>query len=136
MATEALGRSPLLSGLPPEAATNLQKGARRRTFQRGEVIFHKGDPGTSMFAIVDGQVKIVLPSDGGEEALLGVLNAGDYFGELSLIDGCPRSATIIATEQTETMMIQREDFLESLRSSPGSGSQRAAGSGPAPAGDR
>ena len=66
----------------------------------------------------EGQVKIVLPSDSGEEALLTVLNEGDFFGELSLIDGQPRSATIVTTAPTETVVLHREDFLNFLRTSP------------------
>ena len=57
-----------------------------------------------MFLIVEGQVKMILPSESGDEILLGVL---DVFGELSVIDGRPRSATIVATEATETAVIER-----------------------------
>jgi CRP/FNR family transcriptional regulator/CRP/FNR family cyclic AMP-dependent transcriptional regulator len=113
-----LQRLPLFAGLPAETASLLEAGSQKRSFRRGEVIFHKGDPGSSMFLIVEGQVRIVLPSDGGEEALLGVLDSGDFFGELSLIDGQPRSATIIASEPTETIMLHREDFLKAIHTSP------------------
>src|SRR6266571_5238840 len=106
-----LQRLPLFAGLPDETAALLEGGVQKRSFRRGEVIFHKGDPGSSMFLIVEGQVKIVLPSDGGEEALLGVLDKGDFFGELSLIDGHPRSATIVATEATDTIVLHRDEFL-------------------------
>ena len=104
----------LFSGLPVEMTALLELDAQRRSFRRGEVIFHKGDPGTSMFAIVDGQVKIVLPSDSGDEALLAVLDRGDIFGELSLIDGQPRSATVVAAEPTETLVLHRETLLKAL----------------------
>jgi CRP/FNR family transcriptional regulator, cyclic AMP receptor protein len=96
----------------------ITQGARRRTFGRGETVFHKGDPGGSMFLILDGQVKIVLPSQDGEEALLGVLDEGECFGELSLLDGAPRSATIVATEPTETLMVQREDVIQAMATHP------------------
>jgi CRP/FNR family transcriptional regulator/CRP/FNR family cyclic AMP-dependent transcriptional regulator len=113
-----LKQVPLLSGLPPETLTMLEPGARRRTYRRGEVIFHKGDPGNSMFLILEGQVKIVLPSEGGQEALLGVLDAGDCFGELSIIDAQPRSATIVATTPTVTLMVHRDDFERVLEQHP------------------
>ncbi|HZT08457.1 MAG TPA: Crp/Fnr family transcriptional regulator [Chloroflexota bacterium] len=118
MAGGALQRLPLFAGLPPETARLLESGAQKRSFRRGEVIFHKGDPGTSMYLIVEGQVKIVLPSDTGDEALLGVLDVGDFFGELSLIDGQPRSATIVATEPTDTIVLHRDEFLRVIRANP------------------
>ena len=62
----------LLPGLSPECTAALTQGARKRSFDRGEAIFHKGDPGASMFVILKGQVKIVLPWDGGEEAIASV----------------------------------------------------------------
>jgi CRP/FNR family transcriptional regulator/CRP/FNR family cyclic AMP-dependent transcriptional regulator len=96
----------------------LEAEAQRRTFRRGEAIFHKGDPGTSMFAILEGQVKILLPSEAGDEALLAVLDRGDFFGELSLIDGQPRSATVVAAEPTETLVLHREALLRALTANP------------------
>src|ERR1044071_4811587 len=118
MVSGVLSRLPLFTGLSTETTALLEAGIQKRSFRRGEVIFHKGDPGSSMYLIVEGQVKIVLPSDAGEEALLGVLDKGDFFGELSLIDGQPRSATIIASEPTETIMIHRDDFLKIIHASP------------------
>ena len=69
---------------------------RSRRFRRGEVIFHIGDPGDALFVIVDGEVKISLPSETGEEAILATLRPGDVFGELALLDGAPRSASATA----------------------------------------
>jgi CRP/FNR family transcriptional regulator/CRP/FNR family cyclic AMP-dependent transcriptional regulator len=71
-----------------------------------------------MFLIVAGQVKVVLPSGDGEEAILGVLNAGECFGELSLLDGEPRSATIVATEPTDVLVVDRERFLAAVAANP------------------
>ena len=118
MSVEGLGHLPLFAGLPPERISSLEAMAQRRSFKRGEVIFHKGDPGDTLFMIVQGQVKIVLPSDSGEEALLVVLDEGEFFGELSLIDERPRSATIMASEPTETLVLHRDDFLRSLAANP------------------
>jgi len=118
VAVEGIGHVTLFAELSPEKKAALEACVRRRFFKRGEVIVHKGDPGGSLFIITEGQVKIVLPSDSGEEALLTVLNEGDFFGELSLIDGQPRSATIVTTAPTETLVLHREDFLNFLRTSP------------------
>lgn len=123
MAAVYLPRIRLFAGIPPEEAERLEARAKRRSFRRGEVVFHKGDPGSSLYLILSGQVKIVLPSEGGEEAVLGVLDEGEFFGELSLIDGQPRSATIIATQPTETLVIHRDDFLAFLEANPRSAIQ-------------
>ena len=118
MAVESLRRLPLFEGLSPEKTLALQAVAQRRSFKRGEIIFHKGDPGATLFLILHGQVKIVLPSDGGDEAVLAVLDEGDFFGELSLLDEEPRSATVVATIPTQTLVLHREQFLVFLMSNP------------------
>jgi CRP/FNR family transcriptional regulator/CRP/FNR family cyclic AMP-dependent transcriptional regulator len=107
-----------LPGLSAEAMTTLAQGARKRSYRRGDAIVRKGDPGDSMFLILTGQVKIVLPSEEGEEAILGVLDAGECFGELSLLDGEPRSATVVATDPTEVLVVDREQFLAAVAANP------------------
>lgn len=106
------------TSLPNDELGPRQTLLRRRSFEGGEVICRKGDPGDTFYLILKGQVKIVLPSESGEEALLAVLDEGDFFGELSLIDGLPRSATIVTTEPTETLVVQREEFLGFLAENP------------------
>jgi CRP/FNR family cyclic AMP-dependent transcriptional regulator len=118
MLSGVLTRLPMFARLTPETTALLEAGVQKRSFRRGEVIFHKGDPGSSMYIILEGQVRIVLPSDNGEEALLGVLDSGDFFGELSLIDGQPRSATIMTSEPTDTAVLHRDAFLKVIHSSP------------------
>lgn len=108
----------LFTGFGPEQVALFEKESQRRSFKRGDVVFHKGDPGETMYLIAEGQVKVVLPSDSGDEALLEVLDPGDFFGELSLLDGQPRSATIVATEPTETVVLRRETLLKAIRSNP------------------
>ena len=87
---------------------------RRRHFRRGEVIFHQGDPGDSLHVVNSGAVKIVLPSPEGMEAIIATLRPGDFFGELSLLDGAPRSATAVALEASETLALPRDAFRELL----------------------
>ena len=111
MQEQLLGQMVLFSELPPSRLAELAQMVRRRTYHRGETIFHKGDPGDSLYLITDGQVKIVLPSEAGEEMTLGVLQTGDMFGELALFDGLPRSATMVAVENTEVLLLYRDDFL-------------------------
>jgi CRP-like cAMP-binding protein len=83
---------------------------RRRRFRRGEVIFHQGDPGDALHLVRSGAIKIVLPSAEGEEAIIATLRSGDFFGELALLDGAPRSATAVAQEACETWTLSRELF--------------------------
>jgi CRP-like cAMP-binding protein len=78
------------------------------------VIFHEGDPADALHVVASGSVKIVLSSMEGEEAIIATLHPGDFFGELSLLDGAPRSATAAAVEATETLSLPRDVFLEEL----------------------
>jgi CRP/FNR family cyclic AMP-dependent transcriptional regulator len=97
----SLAAIPFFSGLEPDALERLASSMRTRRFRRGEVIFHIGDPGDALFVIVSGEVKISLPSDTGEEAILATLGPGEFFGELALLDGAPRSASAGALSATE-----------------------------------
>ena len=95
-AVEALGRCPLFVGLDEESRRAIALTLRTRRFRRGEVLFHEGDPGDALFIVASGAVKVVVPSDEGDEAILATLRRGDFLGELALLDGAPRSASAIA----------------------------------------
>ena len=84
---------------------------KTRNYRRGEVIFHQDDPGSDLHIIKSGQVKIATSSPEGEEIIMALLTAGDSFGEIALLDGKPRSAGAIAMEATQTLTLNREDFL-------------------------
>jgi CRP-like cAMP-binding protein len=93
---------------------------RTRQYRRGDTIFHQGDLGDSLHVIESGSVKIVLPSpEGEEEAIIATLGPGDFFGELSLLDGEERSATAIAQEATVTSILRRDVFESLLESDRG-----------------
>ena len=79
---DALAAIPFFAGLERDALERLAGSMRSRRFRRGEVIFHLGDPGDALFVIVSGDVKISLPSETGEEAILATLGSGAVFGEL------------------------------------------------------
>jgi len=113
-----LGRARLFAGLEPALLERLAGELRRRRFRRGEVIFHLGDPGDALFLIVSGVVKIALPAEDGSEAILATLRPGEIFGELALLDGAPRSATAIAMEATETLVLGRARFEELIEGVP------------------
>jgi CRP-like cAMP-binding protein len=114
----ALTAMPFFAGLDAAALDRLASGTRTRRFRRGEVVFHVGDPGDALFVISTGAVKITLPSENGEEAILATLQPGDVFGELALLDTAPRSATAVALEPTETVVLQRDRFRQLLATEP------------------
>jgi CRP/FNR family cyclic AMP-dependent transcriptional regulator len=114
----SIARIPFFAGLDQTALERVAAGTRSRRFRRGEVIFHSGDPGDGLFIIVSGQVKIGLPSETGDEAIIATLHAGDVFGELALLDGAPRSATATALEATETIVLPRDRFHELIATEP------------------
>ena len=113
-----LAQVPLFSHLPDEGLDELGGKLQRRRFEREQNIFHKHDPGSTLYIIISGKVKIVLPSAEGEAVLVALLSTGDFFGELSLFDGEPRSATSIASEPTDILTLDQEDLFEYLRGSP------------------
>src|SRR5262245_61121183 len=81
-ALAALTAMPCFAGLDAAALDRVASGTRIRRFRRGEVVFHLGDPGDALFLISSGVVKITLPSETGEEAILATLQPGEVFGEL------------------------------------------------------
>ncbi len=115
---ETLAGVPFFSGLDAESLESVGRGMRTRRFRRGEVIFHLGDPGDALFIVMSGAIKIMIPSDAGDEAILATLRAGDVFGELAVLDGAPRSATATALEPTETLVLPRAQFRELLATEP------------------
>lgn len=119
LAVEALARCPLFERADASIIESIASGLRRRRFRRNEVIFHQGDPGDSLHIVASGAVKIVLPSAEGEEAIIATLRPGDFFGELALLDGAPRSATATALEPSDTLVLPRQVFLDLLDTMPG-----------------
>lgn len=112
MAAEALRRCGLFGAADEAAIQSLVRVLRVRRFRRGETIFHQGDPGGALFVVASGSVKVVLPSDeGAEPAIVAILGAGEFFGELAILDGAAHSATIVAVEPTETLVLHRDAFL-------------------------
>jgi CRP/FNR family transcriptional regulator, cyclic AMP receptor protein len=115
---EALAQTPVFRGLSHEHLDQLAALARRRVYQRGEAVFYQGDPGGTLYVIVSGQVKVVVTSESGEEVVVAILGPGDCFGELSLLDGEPRSATVRALDAVEAIALSRRDFLEVAQPTP------------------
>jgi CRP/FNR family transcriptional regulator, cyclic AMP receptor protein len=114
LAVDSLRRCALFAHVGEDGLRAIAGQMRRRRFRRNEVIFHQGDVGDSLQVVASGGVKIVLPSQEGEEAIIASLRPGDFFGELALLDGSPRSTTATALEPTETLALPREPFLRLL----------------------
>lgn len=114
----ALARVPLFSSFSTQELGFLEARVQHHSFQSGETIFQKDDPGMTLYMIISGLVRISLPSEDGLEIALAILTPGEFFGELSLLDGEPRSASAVAIEPTTTAALHREDFLDFLKTYP------------------
>jgi CRP/FNR family transcriptional regulator, cyclic AMP receptor protein len=111
LARDALAACRLFTGLDERAMELIANALRIRRFRRGEVIFHAGDPGDSLFIVASGSVKItVTAEDGAEPAILTTIGPGGFFGELALLDGAPRSATATAVDAVGTLVLRRDAF--------------------------
>lgn len=109
-----LKRIPLFSDLAEQDLELLADRLRRRAFAKGMIIFHKDSPGQTLYVIESGKVRIFILSESGQEISVRILSCGDVFGELSMLDGLPRSTGAVAVEQTEVITLHRDDFLPLL----------------------
>jgi len=89
-----------------------------RTFDSGQYIFLEDSEGEQCFFVVNGSVKVTRLSKDGREVILAMMGSGDFFGEMSLLDGESRSANIIALEKTEVLTLNRGDFIDVLHNYP------------------
>jgi CRP-like cAMP-binding protein len=116
MSLSALMRkSRLFANLDAADLKWLETSMVRRCYIAGQVIFHMGDEGGGLYLITRGRVKVSIISRQGEEIILALLSEGEMLGELSLIDGKPRSATSQAMEETESYFLSRSAFVHFLR---------------------
>jgi CRP-like cAMP-binding protein len=115
---ELLQNNYLFSKLSAKHIDRLVACVVGKSVPRATSIFVKGDPGSSLFAICRGTVKISVPSVDGHDAVFNVMGKGDIFGEIALLDGRPRTADAIAVTDCELFIIERRDFLPLLREEP------------------
>jgi NTE family protein len=115
---EALRRLPIFADLPPELLRQVADHACRRQVAAGEVICAAGEPGIEFFSIDNGLVRIVASGSQGEEEVA-ELGPGEWFGEMALITGEPRSATAIAAVDTMLVVLTRDEFQQLVADLPG-----------------
>ncbi len=112
---QALRSIPLFASIAIEDLQDLSKKLVEKLYSKGEMILKKDEPGSSLHIIKIGSVRIILPDKDNKDITLAHLGSGDFFGEMSLLDDKPRSAGVIAEEDTMTFMLSRGDFLDFLK---------------------
>ncbi len=115
---ELLQNNYLFSKLSAKHIDRLAACVVGKSVARATSIFAKGDPGSSLFAICRGTVKISAPSVDGHDAVFNLIGKGDIFGEIALLDGRPRTADAVAVTDCELFVIERRDFLPLMREEP------------------
>lgn len=118
MTLEALRSVPLFASLSDEAASELRELLKVSDVPGNTQVFHKGDNGNAMYLIERGKVRISITDEDRQEITLAEIAQGDFFGEMSLIDGRQRSADAKVVEQARFAVLERPDFLAFVRSNP------------------
>jgi CRP/FNR family transcriptional regulator, cyclic AMP receptor protein len=113
-----LAQSPLFEALDEDSAAGLELALSRRTLSRGHVVFAEGDPGDRLFVVLDGKVKLSRAAADGRENLLAVLGATEMFGELSLFDPGPRTATATTVTDATIASLDHDDLRPLLAQRP------------------
>ncbi|MFA7419102.1 MAG: Crp/Fnr family transcriptional regulator [Melioribacteraceae bacterium] len=117
-ASEFLTYVPIFSELENDALEKIEKIGARKAYTKNDVILMEEDAGTALFVIVKGKVKVSRNSNDGREVILTILGESDFFGEMAILDGLTRSATVTAIDESELFLIQRNDFLNLLYEHP------------------
>ncbi len=116
--TETLRAVPLFSHLRGDELGRVSKVSRQRSYPKNSVILFEDDPGDALYVVVSGQVKVVLIGEDGREVILSTLKDNEFFGEMALIDDQPRSAHVIAMEDSNLIVLRRDDFHKCLEETP------------------
>jgi len=113
-----LRKHQFFADLEPEAFEQLCRYAKHTTLKRGATLFAKGDPGNSLYAVISGTVKMSISSPDGRSAILNIIEPGEIFGEIALLDGGARSAAAIANSNCELFVIDRREFIPFVKEQP------------------
>ncbi len=115
---EALAAVPLFSQLTRKDLSRMGRAIVERKYKTGETIVKEGEQAVAFFMITKGKVEVISGSGTKKSVVLATSGAGDVFGEMSLLDGMPRNATIKAVTDTECLVLSRWDFVAELRTNP------------------
>lgn len=118
---EHLQKIPLFSELDLRELTMILKAARSVEFAKGSMVFQEGDGGDDLFVIMSGRVKVVLEGEQGQEVTLAILEEGNFFGEMALLESVPRSATVITLEPCQFLQLDQNSFFVLLQNHPSMG---------------
>ena len=113
-----LQRSPLFRSLPLPALEHVAALATQRGYRAGEIVFSQGDAGDALYAVVAGRVRIGTGASDGREIFLNIMEPGDTFGEIALLDGGTRTATAVAMVASELVSLRREHLAGLLEREP------------------
>jgi CRP/FNR family cyclic AMP-dependent transcriptional regulator len=113
-----LAQSTLFRGVAPSAIDDLSRRLQVRTRAAGALLIAEDEPGDAMFLIAEGRVRVALFGESGRELTLSVLGRGDFFGEMALLDGRPRSANVVASDDTTLLVLTRDAFVEHVKAHP------------------
>ena len=119
--TEELGflrNVPIFADLDDTQLDKIAKLGTRKKYKKGNIIVLEKEMGAALFVIITGKVKVVRTDEDGREVILSIFGPGEFFGEMSLLDGLARSATVVATAKSELFMIHRREFLDLLNEFP------------------
>lgn len=100
--------------LTPLQAESLVEAVSKKRFKRGEYLVEQGKKSNALYIILAGRSRVVMTDSKAREVIIATMRAGDYVGEMSLIDGEPHSATVVADQQVDALVLGREDFLRCL----------------------
>jgi CRP/FNR family transcriptional regulator len=117
--SDRLAEIPLFAGLSQAARETLAQASRVRRYPAGQILCSEGDPGDALYVLEDGQLRVSRFLAAGQEAVLAVVEAPAALGELALLDGAPRDATLTAQSQVTVRLVPRTAFLALLRAEPG-----------------
>ncbi|HYN30050.1 MAG TPA: Crp/Fnr family transcriptional regulator [Dermatophilaceae bacterium] len=116
---DVVRKAPLFAALDEESAASLIASMSRSHMERGDILFHEGDQGDRLYVIAEGKIKLGRTSPDGRENLLAILGPGEMFGELSLFDPGPRTATATAVAETQVLALGNDELKDYLASRPG-----------------
>ncbi len=118
MANFTLNDVGLFGGLDENECAQLADLMTSHSYAKGAIIVQTNDPGDALYVVKEGKVKVSLLGKNGKELILDFLESGEFFGEMSLVDGEPRSANIICMKKCTVLRLGRKEFLKALRSFP------------------